>query len=123
MTDTPHKCFSVSTTAYMRNFNPEKGPEVFAVHYGAPPIRNEDGSTTHSLILPTLIVSACMSEPEKIAERVAEILNARWDESDSLAASATELRDAGLLGQADDARTINRITARESVRRIKEIVA
>jgi hypothetical protein len=40
-----------------------------------------------------------------------------------LAASARALRDAGLLGQADYQRAINRIQARDSVRRFKEIVA
>ena len=123
MSDTPHQCFSVSTTAYLRNFDPEDEQEVFAVHYEAPPRRNENGTTSYSMILPTLIVSAYMAEPEKIANRVAELLNAHWDENASLAASAAALRDAGLLTSADYHRTINRIEARESVRRFKEIVA
>ncbi len=123
MSDTPHQCFTVSTTAYLRNIDPENDREVYAVHYEAAPRRNADGTTTYSMIAPTLIVSAYMSEPKKIAIRVAELLNAHWDQNASLAASAATLRDAGLLTPADYHRTINRIEARESVRRFKEIVA
>lgn len=120
MTDAPHQCFTVSTTNYMQNFDPEQGREVFAVHYESPPSRNEAGSTTYSLILPTLIVSAYMSEPEKIAGRVAELLNAHWDKSASLSASAAALNEAHLLTDADYRRTINRIQARD---RVQEIMA
>jgi hypothetical protein len=74
-----HQCFSVSTTAYMRNFDPEEGGEVYAVHYQRPPVKLENGGTSFGLVFPTLIVSAYMAEPEKIAQRVAGILNQHWD--------------------------------------------
>jgi hypothetical protein len=76
---TEHQCFTVSTTAYMRNFDPEQGSEVFAVHYQKPPRKNDDGSTSFGLNFPTLIVSAYMAEPEKVAQRVADILNQHWE--------------------------------------------
>ncbi|WP_226018466.1 hypothetical protein [Novosphingobium sp. FKTRR1] len=42
-------------------------------------MRNDNGSTTFSLILPTLLVTGYLQDQDKIAQRVAEILNAHWD--------------------------------------------
>jgi hypothetical protein len=123
MSSTPHQCFTVSTTAYLRNLDPADEQEVYAVHYEDPPRRNEDGTTSYSMIAPTLIVSAYMAEPEKIANRVAALLNTHWDENASLTASAANLRDAGLLTPADYHRTIQRIEARARLCRLKEIVS
>lgn len=91
-----HQCFSVHQTNYMRNFDPDGGNEVYAVHYEAAPRRNEDGSTTHSLIIPALIVSAYLSEPEQVAQRVAEILNQHWDDGDA-PADTPPIMDVGAV--------------------------
>lgn len=76
-----HQCFSVSATAYMHNFNREADGEVYAVHYEGAPRKNEDGTTSFSMIMPALIVSGYIAEPEKIAQRVADILNKHWDDA------------------------------------------
>lgn len=81
MGDAPHKCFTVASTSYVRNLDHESRlGEHFAIHYGKPPVRNEEtGTTTFGMIFPLLIVSLYCSEQEKVAERVAEILNAHWE--------------------------------------------
>lgn len=117
MTDAPHKCFTVSTTAYMRNLTAsDLREECIAIHYQAPDEDLGDGRKSISLRAPVLIVSLWMGERKAIADRAAEILNDHWDESDSLRASAKALRDAGELVQADYQRIINRIDARKRLR-------
>lgn len=77
----PHTCFTVSTTAYLRNLdNEDRRAETYAVHYQKPPEDLGDGRRSIGMIFPTLIVSAYMAEPEKIAQRVADILNKHWDD-------------------------------------------
>ncbi|WP_179504381.1 MULTISPECIES: hypothetical protein [unclassified Sphingomonas] len=81
MAETPHECFTVASTNYIRNLGEEdRRGEHIAIHYGKPPVRNnETGTVTFGLIFPLLIVSLYSSEREQVAERVAEILNAHWD--------------------------------------------
>ena len=78
-----HQCFTVSTTAYIRGLSAkERREECFAVHYQKPPRKNEDVSTSLSLNFPTLIVTAYLEDQEKIAQRVADILNKHWDDAE-----------------------------------------
>jgi hypothetical protein len=77
---TEHQRFTASSTAYLRSLAPEElAAETFAVHYQDPP-RVGDGSTSISLRFPALVVSAYLCEAEAVAEKVARILNAHWDE-------------------------------------------
>ncbi|MYL97044.1 hypothetical protein GR702_04560 [Novosphingobium sp. FGD1] len=124
MSDNPHQCFTVETTAYLRNLSAEdRREECYAIYYQDAPENLGDGTTRIHMSAPVLIVSFWMGEQKAIAECVSGILNAHWDENASLAASAAALRDAGLLAPADYHRTINRIEARERLCRLKEIVA
>jgi hypothetical protein len=123
MPDATHQSFTVSSTAYLRNLDlDDLQADCVAVHHQVAPTETENGRTI-GLRFPFLLVTHYFAEQQEIADAVARILNAHWDEQSSLVASARALRDAGLLGQADYQRTINRIEARESVRRFKEIVA
>jgi len=80
MTDQPHMCWSVSKTSHLRNLTREDlRADTYAVHFQNPPRKNDDGSTTLSMMFPALVVSFYAAEPEKIALRVAEVLNAHWD--------------------------------------------
>lgn len=80
MTDETHKCWTVSTTSHLRNLTREELKEAtYAVHYQNPPRKNENGTTTLSMMFPALVVSFYASEPAMIATRVAEVLNAHWD--------------------------------------------
>ena len=73
--------FTVSSTAYLRNLDPEDiMGECIAIHHQTPPVDNGDGTRSISLCFPTLIVSAYCAEPTAIAERVAAILNKHWAE-------------------------------------------
>lgn len=77
-----HERFTVSTTAYLRNQTREdlRG-EVWAIHHqDAPRPGTEPGTTTHSLRFPALIVASYLTEPRAVAEKVARILNAHWDD-------------------------------------------
>lgn len=119
MTDTPHQCFTVSTTAYLRNLSAEdRREECFAVHYQDAPESLGDGRTGHHMCAPVLIVSFWMGEQKAIADRVAGILNLHWDKTASLTSSADALHKAGLLTHADYHRTINQIQARVRVREL-----
>lgn len=120
MSDTPHQCFTVSTTAYLRSLSDEAISErTFAIHYQDAPKKTPTG-TSRSMRWPLLILAHYVDGPEAEAEKIARILNAHYDEKASLTAAATALRDAHLLPQADYQRTINRIQARE---RLREIMA
>ena len=81
MADIPeHVTWTVNATSYLRNLDSEDlHAETIAVHYQAPPEKTETG-TRISLCFPTLIVSGYCSEPREVADRVARILNAHWDE-------------------------------------------
>lgn len=75
-----HQRFTACATAYLRNLDREdRAADCYAVHYQAPPEKTETG-TSISLRWPLLIVSAYATGPEKVAERVARILNKHWDD-------------------------------------------
>lgn len=81
MTDNLHTVWTVDSTSYLRNLDKQdlRG-ECIAIHYQKPPVRNEEkGSTSYSMIFPTLVVSLYISEQREMAERVAAILNKHWD--------------------------------------------
>lgn len=77
-----HFCFTVDSTAYLRNLDQEDiEADCVAVHYQQLPVRNEEtGSTSMGLRFPTLLVAGHLKNPREIADRVATILNAHWDE-------------------------------------------
>lgn len=80
MVEQGHQRFTVDTTAYLRNLSSEdRQGKVFAVHYQDPPEQTEAG-TRISLRFPTLIVAYYVGAPKAIAEKVAHILNAHWDD-------------------------------------------
>ena len=82
MTDAPHQCFTVSSTAYIRNLDrDDRRAEHFAVHYLRPPEKTEHG-TSIGWIAPVLIVSLWMPDQKAIAEKVARILNKHWDDEE-----------------------------------------
>jgi len=82
MADTDHKCWTVNTTNYLRNLDGDdlKG-ECVAIHYQDAPVEIE-GGTRISLRFPALIVSLYSAEQQKVAERVAAILNRHWNDED-----------------------------------------
>tara|TARA_B100000678_G_scaffold260020_1_gene240572 strand:+ start:89 stop:334 length:246 start_codon:yes stop_codon:yes gene_type:complete len=80
MSDTEHKCFTVSSTAYLRNLTREEMNDAVAVHYQAPP-RKTEGGTCHSLNFPLLVIAGFVEDPEGVAEKVAAILNEHWEQS------------------------------------------
>lgn len=82
MNDTPHQSFTVSATRYLNNLNRDDlREEHFAVHYQAPPVRHADGRTSHSLVMPIMIMSLYLQNRREVAEKVARILNAHWNEA------------------------------------------
>lgn len=81
MIDTAHQCFTASSSAYMRNLTADdRREECIAIHYQAAPEDLGDGRSSVSLRAPVLIVSLWMSEQKAIADKVARILNAHWDD-------------------------------------------
>ena len=75
-----HTVWTVDSTAYLRNLDREDmESECIAIHYQSPPKRNENGTTSHSLRYPLLVVSLYVGQPREVADRVAAILNAHWD--------------------------------------------
>lgn len=75
-----HQRFTVSTTAYLRNLEPDDlNDEVFAVHYQAPPRQNANGSTSISMRFPTLLVAGYVEDAQGVADKVARILNEHWE--------------------------------------------
>jgi hypothetical protein len=75
-----HVSWTAEATAYLRNLDREdREQETFAVHYQPPPKKTDKG-TSIGLRFPTLIVSGYCGQPQEIAERVARILNAHWEE-------------------------------------------
>jgi hypothetical protein len=82
VSDTQHQCFTVSSTAYIRNLDrDDRRVEHFAVHYQRAPEKTERGVSI-GMIAPVLIVSLWMSEQKAIAEKVARILNKHWDDEE-----------------------------------------
>lgn len=76
-----HQCFTVSPTSYVRNLTAaDRREQCFAVHYQKAPKHHEGGGMSLSLKYPTLVVTGYLAEPEKIAQRVADILNKHWDD-------------------------------------------
>lgn len=73
-----HKCFTVSDTAYLRNVD-TRGRCV-AIHYQKPPTKTENGMNI-GLRFPMLIVADYLEDMDTVAEKVASILNAHWEES------------------------------------------
>lgn len=102
MTDTPHQCFTVSTTNYLRNLDREdlRG-ECVAVHYQKPPTKTETG-TSIGMRFPMLIIALYLEQQRDVAEKVAQILNRHWDNeegSDELAALRKENADLKAQGE------------------------
>ena len=77
----PHRRFTASGTAYMRCQSLEAlfRNRWIAVHYQDPPTKTERG-TSISMRFPVLIVTDCVENPEQMAEKVARILEAHWDD-------------------------------------------
>lgn len=85
MDDTEHKCFTASATSYLRNLSREDlRSECIAIHYQKPPV-SSGGLTSISLVYPLLLVSEYAAKPNEVAERVAAILNAHWDDDEPAA--------------------------------------
>jgi hypothetical protein len=79
-TTEPHKCFTVSATAYLRNLSREDMRNAVAVHYQRAP-KQVEGGTSIGLCFPLLIIAGYVENPEAVAEKVAAILNEHWDDS------------------------------------------
>lgn len=80
----PHQRFTAQGTAYMRNLTREQlyqGPWI-AVHHQEPPRKTERG-TSFSMRFPVLIVADYVENPEEMAQKVARILEAHWDDDDA----------------------------------------
>ena len=71
----PHQCWSVSTTAYVRNA--DRDATFHAVHFQSPPKKTQRG-TSFGLRFPTLIVADYVEDGEAVAAKVAAILNEHW---------------------------------------------
>ena len=85
MPEREHQRFTVEGTAYMRNLTRDDlyHHKWVAVLHQDPPKRNEErGTTSISMRFPVLIVAHYVEEERKIAEKVARILNAHWDDED-----------------------------------------
>lgn len=79
MTD-EHKCFTVSSTSYLRHLDREDiNAECIAIHYQNPPKKTESG-TSFGLRFPFLVVAHYVDGPQDQAERAAKILNKYWDD-------------------------------------------
>lgn len=75
-----HQCFTVDRTAYLRNLDRDDlGQPCFAVHYQRPPETTERG-TSIGLRFPMLLIAGYLEEPEKVAQKVAAILEKHWNE-------------------------------------------
>lgn len=77
---TEHRCFTVDTTSYLRNLNREDLTErCVAIHYQKPPTKTETG-TSIGLRFPMLILGNYIDDAEKVAQRVADLLEKHWDD-------------------------------------------
>lgn len=76
----PHQLFTVNETAYLRNLAPDDvNGRCVAIHYQRPPETTERGQSI-GLRMPILVMSLYFTEQDKIAQRVADILNKHWNE-------------------------------------------
>lgn len=77
----PHKRFTVSGTAYMRNQSREAlwSNRWLAIHYQAPPKKTERG-VSMGMRFPILILADYVEDQQATAEKVARILEQHWDE-------------------------------------------
>lgn len=74
-----HRCFTVRSTAYLRNLDQEdRQAECLAVHYQRPPVKTETG-TSIGLNFPMLVVANYLENQEAVAEKVARILEKHWE--------------------------------------------
>ena len=75
-----HTAFTVNGTSYLRNLDSEdlRSPCI-AVHYQEPPVKTTTG-TSYGLRFPFLILANYVEDQDKIAQRVADILNKHWDD-------------------------------------------
>lgn len=82
MADIEHQCFTVNSTAYLRNLNHEDlHGECIAVHYQKPPTITENGRSI-GLRFPMLIMAGYLEQPEAVAQKVADILNKHWEDGE-----------------------------------------
>lgn len=82
MADLPHQCWTVDSTAYLRNLDREDlQGECIAVHYQAPPVKSETG-TSISLRYPILIMSEYLTDKRDVAEKLMRILNEHWEDGE-----------------------------------------
>ena len=80
MMEAEHQCFTVSDTAYLRNIDLKS--RCVAVHYQKPPTITDNGQSI-GLRFPFLILAEYIEDADKVAEKVARILNAHWDDEGS----------------------------------------
>lgn len=95
MASAVHQCFTVDATSYLRNFDrADLRAPCYAVHYQRPPERTETGVSI-GLRIPMLVVTLYLEEQEKVAAKVARILNKHWDdpEDDQFASFVTSAPD------------------------------
>ncbi|MFT3967611.1 MAG: hypothetical protein QM690_17185 [Sphingobium sp.] len=75
-----HRRFTVRYTAYLRNLGREDlRADCIAVHYQNPPTVTEQGRSI-GLRFPMLIMAGYLQDSEKVAQRVADILEKHWGE-------------------------------------------
>ena len=79
--DGGHRCFTVDTTSYLRNLDSEDlRARCVAIHYQKPPTKTEQG-TSIGLCFPMLIIAGYLEEPDAVAQKVADILEAHWNDA------------------------------------------
>ena len=80
-TEPTHQRFTAEGTAYMRSLDRKALNQPWtAILHQAPPRKTESG-TSHALRFPILIVTDIVSDGEKIAAKIADILNKYWDDA------------------------------------------
>ncbi|PKQ00192.1 MAG: hypothetical protein CVT74_05045 [Alphaproteobacteria bacterium HGW-Alphaproteobacteria-13] len=88
-----HQYFTVKSTAYLRNLSREDiwGRQI-AVHFQQAPKPTPTG-TSVGMIYPVLLLSLYIENRQEIAEKVARILNAHWEdeEGNHMAAAAPDM--------------------------------
>lgn len=86
----PHQRFTVESTNYLRNLDREDiAADQIAVLYQDPPRETATG-TSLSLRIPALLLTLYVENRQEIAEKVARILNAHWDDEDTAPADQPE---------------------------------
>lgn len=86
-----HRCFTVSSTNYLRNLDREDlSARCIAIHYQKPPVQTSRG-TSIGLRFPMLIVANYLEQPDDVAQRVADILEQHWtDDQDRVQPGETD---------------------------------